>query len=154
MESTTASALKGEKLKDSPQWTGWIKRLQQYARNGHVWELVNPDTPQQSGRPEPLSKPTLPEYPSTDDDKVKESWRDQLDIFKLDLAAWKLQRKGLAEVNEWIMTNLDPIHRDVLLDYYTPLERLQYLQSRFARSSAYRQEQRLLSMGRPTSIGT
>lgn len=40
-------------------------------------------------------------------------------------------------MNEWIITNLDPIYHVSLLDYKTPYERLVYVETRFARSNAY-----------------
>ena len=136
MESGVVSAMKGDKLKDSPQWRSWFARVKLYARQKKVWGLVNP----QIGVDEleqPMRKPIRPQYPENGDETVKREWRDRLDIYKLDLAEWEQQAKGLDAVNEWIITNLDPIHHASLLDYETPYERLVYLQTRFTRSNAY-----------------
>lgn len=58
-----------------------------------------------------------------------------MDIYKLDLAEWEQQNKSLEVINEWIITNLDPIHHTSMLNYQTPYERLVYLQTRFGRST-------------------
>lgn len=140
MESNSVvSAMKGDKLKDSPQWRNWFARVKLFARQKKVWDLVNPQI-EEDYLEQPMRKPKRPQYPEGGSESVKREWRDRLDIYKLDLAEWEQQAKGLDAVNEWIITNLDPIHHASLLDYETPYERLVYLTTRFARSNAYEED--------------
>ncbi|KAJ5110197.1 hypothetical protein N7532_002842 [Penicillium argentinense] len=136
MESNVVSAMKGDKLKDSPQWRNWFARVKLFARQKMVWDLVNPQI-EEDELEQPMRKPRRPQYPEGGSENAKREWRDRLDIYKLDLAEWEQQTKGLDAVNEWIIANLDPIHHAFLLDYETPYERLVYLETRFARSNAY-----------------
>jgi hypothetical protein len=62
------SAMKGEKLKDSPQWLTWFAKVQLYAVQKNVWDLCNPDLTS-STRTEPLQEPAEPEYPEEGDEK-------------------------------------------------------------------------------------
>ncbi|KAJ5680042.1 hypothetical protein N7536_011181 [Penicillium majusculum] len=58
------SAMKGEKLKDSPQCLTWFVKAQLHAMQKNVWDLYNPDlilsstttsiTTSLTKRPEPL----------------------------------------------------------------------------------------------------
>lgn len=133
------SAMKGDKLKDSPQWRNWFARVKLFARQKKVWDLVNPQI-EEDYLEQPMRKPKRPQYPEGGTESAKREWRDRLDIYKLDLAEWEQQAQGLDAVNEWIITNLDPIHHASLLDYETPYERLVYLTTRFARSNAYEED--------------
>jgi len=139
MELGVVSAMKGDKLKDSPQWRNWFARAKLFARQKKVWDLVNPQV-KENELEQPMRKPRRPQYPEDSNKNIKREWRDRLDIYKLDLAEWEQQAKGLDAVNEWIITNLDPIHHASLLDYETPRERLVYLQIQFARSNAYEED--------------
>lgn len=64
-------------------------------------------------------------------------------MYKVAYAKWEKQLKGLDDINEYIITFLDPILHLPLLNYKTPDERLVYLMSRFARSTAYEEEIRI-----------
>ncbi|KAJ5111268.1 hypothetical protein N7532_001803 [Penicillium argentinense] len=139
MESSTVSAMKGDKLKDPPQWRNWLARVKLLARQKKVWDLINPQI-EEDRLEQPMRKPRRPQYTEGGSESVKREWRDRLDIYKLDLAEWEQQAKGLDAVNEWIIINLDPIHHASLLDYETPYERLVYLETRFARSNAYEED--------------
>lgn len=136
------SALKGEKLKDTPQWRTWFARIKLYAKQKKVWDLCNPDT-DVDDLPEPLEEPDEPEYPDGGDSNEKKEWRDLIDVYKIRYSKWEKQTKGLDDVNEYIVTYLDPIHHISLLEYETPYERLVYLRDRFARSTAYEEEIRM-----------
>ncbi|KGO44782.1 hypothetical protein PEX1_003590 [Penicillium expansum] len=58
------SAMKGEKLKEAPQWLTWYAKVQLYAIQKNVWDLYNLDLTSMtmtislasisSKRPEPL----------------------------------------------------------------------------------------------------
>ncbi|KAI9040829.1 uncharacterized protein KD926_007637 [Aspergillus affinis] len=137
MESASIlSALRSDKLKDSSQWRAWHKRVKAFAVQRTVWDLCNPDT---ASHPIPLSEPIEPEYPQSGDQEEKKEWRDLLEVYKIKANRWENQRKGLDEVNEYIITYLDASLRDVVLEYETPYERLVYLSKRFARSHAYKE---------------
>lgn len=77
-----------------------------------------------------------------------------MDIYKLRYARWEKQAKGLSDVNEYILTYLDSMHHLNLIGYHTPYDRLVYLKSRFARSTAYEEEVRMkwkvFAMQKPT----
>ncbi|KAJ5837663.1 uncharacterized protein N7525_002851 [Penicillium rubens] len=142
------SAMKGEKLKDSPQWLTWFAKVQLYAVQKNVWDLCNPDlttstTDPANKRPEPLQEPAEPEYPEEGDERDRRIWRDRMDVYKVKYTRWEKQAKGLSDVNEYILTYLDPIHHLSLVAYRTPYDRLVYLKSRFARSTAYEEEIRM-----------
>ena len=142
------SAMKGEKLKDSPQWLTWFAKVQLYAVQKNVWDLCNPDltsstTDPANKRPEPLQEPVEPQYPEEGDEKERRIWRDRMDVYKVKYTRWEKQTKGLSDVNEYILTYLDPIHHLSLVAYRTPYDRLVYLKSRFARSTAYEEEIRM-----------
>jgi Reverse transcriptase (RNA-dependent DNA polymerase) len=139
MESSIVSAMKGDKLKDSTQWRNWLARVKLFARQKKVWDLVNPQI-EEDELEQPMREPRMPQYPEGGSETAKREWRDRLDIYKIELAKWEQQAKALDAVNEWIITNLDPIHHTSLLDYETPYERLAYLEARFARSNAHREE--------------
>jgi hypothetical protein len=147
------SAMKGEKLKDSPQWLTWFSKVQLYAVQKNVWDLCNPDLTS-STRTEPLQEPAEPEYPEEGDEKDRRIWRDRMDVYKVKYTRWEKQAKGLSDVNEYILTYLDPIHHLSLVAYRTPYDRLVYLKSRFARSTAYEEEIRMkwkvFAMQKPT----
>lgn len=66
-----------------------------------------------------------------------------MEIYKIRYTKWERQTKGLADVNEYIITHLDVIHYISLLDNETPYKRLVYLQARLARSAAYEEEIRM-----------
>jgi hypothetical protein len=135
MESTAVSAMKGEKLKDPVQWRNWFARIKIYARQKRVWDLVDPHI-EEEYLEQPIRKPRRPQYPEGGTEIAKREWRDRMDIYKLDLADWEQQNKALDAVNEWIITNLDPIHHTSMLNHQTPYERLVYLHTRFGRSTA------------------
>ena len=77
-----------------------------------------------------------------------------MDVYKVKYTRWEKQAKGLSDVNEYILTYLDPIHHLSLVAYRTPYDRLVYLKSRFARSTAYEEEIRMkwkvFAMQKPT----
>lgn len=77
-----------------------------------------------------------------------------MDVYKVKYTRWEKQTKGLSDVNEYILTYLDPIHRLSLVAYRTPYDKLVYLKSRFARSTAYEEEIRMkwkvFAMQKPT----
>ncbi|KAJ5364799.1 uncharacterized protein N7496_010512 [Penicillium cataractarum] len=135
MESTVISAMKGEKLKDPLQWRNWFARIKLYARQKRVWDLIDPHT-EEGYLEEPIRRPRRPQYPEDGNESAKREWRDRIDIYKLDLSEWEQQSKSLDAVNEWIITNLDPIHHTSMLNYQTPYERLVYLHTRFGRATA------------------
>jgi hypothetical protein len=135
MESTVVSAMKGDKLKDPVHWRNWFARIKIYARQKEVWELVNPHI-EEEYLEQPIRKPRRPQYPEGGTEIAKREWRDRMDIHKLDLSDWEQQNKALNAVNEWIITNLDPIHHTSMLNYETPYERLVFLHTRFGRSTA------------------
>ncbi|CRL21865.1 unnamed protein product [Penicillium camemberti] len=91
------SAMKGEKLKDSPQWLTWFAKVQLYAMQKNVWDLCNPDlipastttTDSSTKRPTPLTEPVEPDYPETGDDTAKRTWRDRMDVYKIRYAKWE-----------------------------------------------------------------
>lgn len=66
-----------------------------------------------------------------------------MDVYKVKYIRWEKQAKGLSDVNEYILTYLDPIHHLSLVAYRTLYDRLVYLKSRFARSTAYEEEIRM-----------
>ncbi|KAJ5290653.1 uncharacterized protein N7443_010906 [Penicillium atrosanguineum] len=136
------SAMKGDKLKDSPQWRTWFARVKLYAKQKRVWDLCDPDI-EKEDRPRGLREPYEPEYPEDGDTEERKEWRDRMDVYKVAYAKWEKQIKGLDDVNEYIISFLDPIHHLALIDYETPYDRLVYLKSRFARSSAYEEEIRM-----------
>ncbi|KAJ6018972.1 hypothetical protein N7522_001039 [Penicillium canescens] len=147
------SALKGDKLKDSSQWRAWYKRMKTFAIHRDVWDLCNPDA-NETSRPEVLQRPQRPEYPLDADPEAKKDWRDLLEVYKLDVHCYEKQRKGIIEVNEFIITYVDSSLRDAVITLETPYERLVYLQTRFARSESYKEEVRVqwraFSMQKPT----
>jgi hypothetical protein len=151
--ASTLSALKGDKLKDSSQWRAWYKRMKAFAIHRDVWDLCNPDADEPS-RPEVLQRPRRPEYPLDADTEAKKDWRDLLEVYKLDVHCYEKQRKGIIEVNEFIITYVDSSLRDAVITLETPYERLVYLQTRFARSELYKEEVRVqwraFSMQKPT----
>ncbi|KAJ5318334.1 hypothetical protein N7476_004754 [Penicillium atrosanguineum] len=136
------SAMKGDKLKDSPQWRTWFACVKLYAKQKRVWDLCDPDI-EKEDRPRGLREPYEPEYPEDGDTEERKEWRDRMDVYKVAYAKWEKQIKGLDDVNEYIISFLDPIHHLALIDYETPYDRLVYLKSRFARSSAYEEEIRM-----------
>ncbi|KAJ6094488.1 hypothetical protein N7467_002001 [Penicillium canescens] len=136
------SALKGDKLKDSSQWRAWHKRMRAFAMNRTVWDLCNPDT-DEAYRPKALREPREPEYPLDADLEAKKEWRDLLEVYKIGANRWEKQRKGLNEVNEYIITFVDSSLRDAVLEFDTPYDRLVYLKTRFARTPAYKEEIRM-----------
>jgi hypothetical protein len=142
--SSILSAIKGEKLKDSSQWRTWYARVKLYAKQKRVWALCDPDpVPEGEVRPKRLKEPIEPEYPEGGDADERREWRDRMDIYKVGYAKWEKQAKGLDDVNEFIINALDPMYHLSLIDYETPKSRLEYLKSRFARSSAYEEEVRM-----------
>ncbi|KAJ5359242.1 uncharacterized protein N7496_011655 [Penicillium cataractarum] len=141
MESTVISAMKGEKLKDPLQWRNWFARIKLYARQKRVWDLIDPHT-EEGYLEEPIRRPRRPQYPEDGNESAKREWRDRMDIYKLDLSEWEQQSKSLDAVNEWIITNLDPIHHTSMLNYQTPYERLVYLHTRFGRATAAEEDVR------------
>ncbi|KAJ5512615.1 hypothetical protein N7463_002167 [Penicillium fimorum] len=136
------SALKGEKLKDAPQWPTWFARVQLYAIQKNVWDHCNPDTPS-TERLDTLKEPVEPEYPEEGDKRDRRIWQDLMDVYKMKYTRWEKQAKGLSDVNEYILTYLDPMHHLSLITYRTPYDILVYLKSRFARSTAYEEEIRM-----------
>lgn len=66
-----------------------------------------------------------------------------MDVYKVKYTRWEKQAKGLSDVNEYILIYLDPIHHLSLVAYRTPYDKLVYLKSRFARSTAYEEEIRM-----------
>ncbi|KAJ5827623.1 hypothetical protein N7447_001845 [Penicillium robsamsonii] len=160
------SATKGEKLKDETQWRTWFTRVRSYARQKGVWELCDPEAvmaeiaavstaiEKPPIRPDLLTEPTVPEYPEEGDAEEKKTWRDRMDLFKIKYARWQSEAKGLADVNEYILIYLDPVHHLAIIPLETPYERLVYLKSRFAQTVTYREEIRMkwryFSTQRPT----
>ncbi|KAJ6050700.1 uncharacterized protein N7446_010809 [Penicillium canescens] len=143
MELTSMlSATKGDKLKDSSQWRAWHKRMKAFAIHRDIWDLCNPDADKAS-RPKVLREPRQPEYPLDSDSEAKKEWRDLLEVYKIDTNRYERQRKGLNEVNEFIITYVDSSLRDPIFALETPYERLVYLQTRFARSESYKEEVRM-----------
>ncbi|OQE34373.1 hypothetical protein PENCOP_c018G00907 [Penicillium coprophilum] len=132
------SAMKGDKLKDSPQWLTWYARVQLYATQKNVWDHCDPNTPP-AERPETLKEPIEPEYPEDGSETDRIYWRDRMDIYKLRIARWEKQAKRLSDVNEYILTYLDSMHHLNLIGYHTPYDKLVYLKSRFARSTTYKE---------------
>ncbi|KAJ5504596.1 hypothetical protein N7463_007470 [Penicillium fimorum] len=147
------SAMKGEKLKDAPQWPTWFAKVQLYAMQKNVWDHCDPDTPL-TERPDTLREPVQPEYPQGGNETDRRSWRDQADVYKMSYPRWEKQARGLSDVNEYILTYLDTMHHLALIPYRTPYDRLVYLRSRFARSTAYEEEIRMkwkvFAMQKPT----
>ena len=135
MESTAVSAIKGDKLKDLTQWRNWFARIKIYARQKKVWDLVNPQI-EEDYLEEPIREPRMPQYPEDGSEADKRTWRDRMDIYKVQSGKWEKQSMGLDAVNEWILANLDPTHHTRLLKYETPYQRLVYLEKRFARAAA------------------
>ncbi|KAJ5830862.1 uncharacterized protein N7525_009115, partial [Penicillium rubens] len=88
-------------------------------------------------------QPAEPEYPEEGDERDRRIWRDRMDVYKVKYIRWEKQAKGLSDVNEYILTYLDPIHHLSLVAYRTLYDRLVYLKSRFARSTAYEEEIRM-----------
>ena len=76
------SAIKGEKLKDSPQWLTWFAKVQLYAMQKNVWDLCNPDIPP-TERLDALKEPIEPEYPEEGDEGDRRIWRDRMDVYKV-----------------------------------------------------------------------
>ena len=66
-----------------------------------------------------------------------------MDVYKMKYTKWEKQVKGLSDINEYILTYLDPMYHLALIIYRTPYERLVYLKTRFARSTAYEEEIRM-----------
>lgn len=66
-----------------------------------------------------------------------------MDIYKMKYTKWEKQAKGLSNVNEYILTYLDPIYYLALITYRTPYDRLIYLKARFTRLTAYEEEIRI-----------
>ncbi|KAJ5742616.1 uncharacterized protein N7511_011348 [Penicillium nucicola] len=130
------SALKGDELKDSSQWRAWHKRMRAFAMNRTVWDLCNPDN-DEAHRPEALKEPREPEYPLDADAEVKKEWRDLLEVYKIGSNRWEKQR------NEYIITFVDSSLRDAVLEFDTPCDRLVYLKTSFARTTAYMEEIRM-----------
>lgn len=106
-----------------------------------VWHLVREKKADEATLPEPLEEPEEPEDPPTDTtEKVSRHWRDQIDRYKIKEKKWDDQQKALAAVNQWIMTNLDATHHPAMVNHATPRTRLAYLNKRFARSNAYKED--------------
>ncbi|KAJ5189373.1 hypothetical protein N7491_005707 [Penicillium cf. griseofulvum] len=149
------SATKGEKLKDETQWRTWFSRVRTYAKQKDVWELCDPDavtaevaaaSPESERltiRPEPRTKPRVPAYPEEGDAEEKRTWRDRMDLFKIEHSNWQIETKGLNDVNDFISTYIDPVHYLEVSPLETPYERLVYLKSRFGETVAYREEIRM-----------
>lgn len=55
------SAIKGDKLKDSPQWRNWLARVKLFARQKKVWDLVNPQI-EEGVLEQPIHKLRRPQY--------------------------------------------------------------------------------------------
>ncbi|KAJ5121715.1 hypothetical protein N7526_008652 [Penicillium atrosanguineum] len=120
-------------------WRTWFARVKLYAKQKRVWDLCDLDI-EKEDRPRGLREPYEPEYPKDRDTEERKEWRDRMDVYKVAYTKWEKQIKGLDDVNEYIISFLDPIHYLILIDYKTPYDRLVYLKSRFARSSAYKEE--------------
>jgi hypothetical protein len=78
----------------------------------------------------------MPQYPEDGSEADKRTWRDRMDIYKVQAGKWDKQVFGLDAVNEWILDNLDPTYHTRLLNYETLYQRLVYLEKRFARAAA------------------
>lgn len=62
--------MKGDKLKDSPQWRNWFARVKLYARQKKVWDLVNPQI-EEDELEQPMRKPRRPQYPEGESENAK-----------------------------------------------------------------------------------
>ncbi|KAJ5139422.1 hypothetical protein N7448_002830 [Penicillium atrosanguineum] len=76
------SAIKGDKLKDSPQWRTWFARVKLYTKQKRVWDLCDLDI-EKEDRPRGLREPYEPEYPKDGDTEERKEWRDRMDVYKV-----------------------------------------------------------------------
>jgi hypothetical protein len=134
------SALKGDILRDSAQWNRWIDLCKQFATTRRVWQFCNPATPE-FGRPQRMEEPEVEPYPENRRDETRiELWRDHFDLCKFRKAQWEEQERGIAEVQEWILTHLDEKFHGTVQQMRTPHQRLQSLKTHFGKSTAYEEK--------------
>lgn len=67
----------------------------------------------------------------------KAGWRDDMDLYKLSLAEYKEQQKGLRLVDQAITNSIEAKLQRIMDRLETPYERLRFLYKRFARSNSY-----------------
>ncbi|KAJ5543780.1 hypothetical protein N7494_005059 [Penicillium frequentans] len=156
MDSTsTFSQWRGEKLKSASQWHSWYAALRRYAQNLDVWVYCNPELSRGHLR-HPMELPVRPEMPvfqvvedlsaaqlrllKEEHKEEKASWRDDMDLYKLSLAEYKEQQKGLRLVDQAITISIEAKLQRIMDRLETPYERLRFLHKRFARSNSYNVE--------------
>jgi len=102
---------------------------------------------------QPRELPTMPAQPALDipeeitpaglrslKEVFKENqsiWRDEMDIYRLRLAEFERQEKGLRTIDLAISASVEPQMNRVLDRMDTAYERMRYLASRFSRTNAY-----------------
>ncbi|KAJ6022979.1 hypothetical protein N7460_012269 [Penicillium canescens] len=153
MDSTsTVSQWRGEKLKSAAQWHSWYAAMKRYAQNLDVWVYCNPELSRSTLR-QPMEMPVRPEIPTLqlaedlstaqlrllkeEYKEEKASWRDDMDLYKLSLAEYKEQQKGLRLVDQAITNSIEVKLQRIMDRLETPYERLRFLYKRFARSNSY-----------------
>jgi len=153
MESIgSVSSWKGEKLTSSAQWHSWYMAMRRLGQSLRVWDMCNPELGR-STVVQPRELPTMPAQPALDipeeitpaglkslKEVFKENqsiWRDEMDIYRLRLAEFERQEKGLRTIDLAISASVEPQMNRVLDRMDTAYERMRYLASRFSRTNAY-----------------
>lgn len=138
------SAYPGEKLKDARQWRSWSKTLRKLALNSHVWDLCDPDT--EKGDEADLTEPEAPEPPDEDDigdAEASRAWRDKMEWFRWKHSRWNRTDRGLQLVYEWIIANLDPIHKEAVVGLDRVSQMIRYLRQHVGQTTIYEEDLRL-----------
>ncbi|KAJ5565609.1 hypothetical protein N7535_007247 [Penicillium sp. DV-2018c] len=109
MESMNVSAVKGVKLQSPEQWPTWISTIRSLAKDHKVWELLDPEKSDDEITKE-IDEPELPPMPQQAMNETNQMmyrmWGSQMDVYKVKLATYERQQKGLAIVNSAIKASL------------------------------------------------
>lgn len=96
-------------LSKSSDWRTWITLVRIRATNNDIWELVNPELETQPAR---QSKPKEPEIAYLEQPTgmraqlALEAFKDENQVYKFKLAAYKREAKALADLSNFILETI------------------------------------------------
>jgi len=132
---------------DKPEdWFNWIFLRRDFAQDHKIWQYVNPDTPKQSlpdleaSKPKPLFTDYLPGATrlSQLSPNDRESYRWEVDEWRLDQVTLQKQEKVLVQLNTEITRSVAIRHLYLIQDLPTVHDRLVALKKHFCPSTADR----------------
>ncbi|KAJ5728811.1 uncharacterized protein N7483_003319 [Penicillium malachiteum] len=148
--SATASSVM---LKSEANWTHWISSIENIADTYHVWDVCDPELPEEQVQFNLIVKPVRPHRPlhpsrvpgaqpdEADDPPRREKvtyYQDELDEYDRDYKAWIQQDTSLIAIGNQIIARLDVSHHTLIngAGFSSPYAKLVKLKEIFGRTSA------------------